>query len=73
MSEMGAKQPEKTCYRMGMPLDSHAGRPYNKMNLTVHLTRKEESPMRVNEMKQHLTEKILPFWERLTDWNRGGG
>ena len=28
--------------------------------------------MLVNEMKQHLTEKILPFWMRLTDWDRGG-
>ncbi|MDD6050291.1 MAG: AGE family epimerase/isomerase [Clostridiales bacterium] len=28
--------------------------------------------MVVNEMRQHLTERILPFWERLTDWTRGG-
>ncbi len=28
--------------------------------------------MLVNEMRQHLTEKILPFWEKLTDWERGG-
>ncbi len=25
-----------------------------------------------NEMQQHLTQKILPFWEALTDWERGG-
>ena len=24
------------------------------------------------EMKKHLTEKILPFWQNLTDWERGG-
>ena len=24
------------------------------------------------EMKAHLTERILPFWQRLTDWERGG-
>ena len=24
------------------------------------------------EMKAHLTGKILPFWQRLTDWERGG-
>ena len=28
--------------------------------------------MLVNEMKRHLTEKILPFWEKLTDWELGG-
>ena len=28
--------------------------------------------MLVNEMKQHLTQKILPFWEKLTDWELGG-
>ena len=28
--------------------------------------------MLTNEMKCHLTEKILPFWENLTDWERGG-
>ena len=28
--------------------------------------------MLVNEMKQHLTEKILPFWQNLADWERGG-
>ena len=26
----------------------------------------------INEMKLHLTQKILPFWEKLTDWDRGG-
>ncbi len=26
----------------------------------------------ISEMKQHLTEKILPFWEKLTDWHQGG-
>ncbi len=25
-----------------------------------------------NEMKLHLTKKILPFWQSLTDWERGG-
>lgn len=25
-----------------------------------------------NEMQLHLTQKVLPFWERLTDWTRGG-
>ena len=24
------------------------------------------------DMQQHLTQKILPFWERLTDWELGG-
>ncbi len=28
--------------------------------------------MLTNEMKQHLTGKILPFWQSLTDWERGG-
>ena len=28
--------------------------------------------MMVNEMRQHLTQKILPFWQNLTDWERGG-
>ena len=28
--------------------------------------------MLTNELTLHLTQKILPFWERLTDWERGG-
>ena len=28
--------------------------------------------MMKEEMRLHLTEKILPFWEKLTDWDRGG-
>ncbi|MGN0795313.1 MAG: AGE family epimerase/isomerase [Aristaeellaceae bacterium] len=28
--------------------------------------------MLTNEMKTHLTQKILPFWQGLTDWERGG-
>ena len=28
--------------------------------------------MLVNELKQHLTQRILPFWEKLTDWDQGG-
>ncbi len=28
--------------------------------------------MLVNELQLHLTQKILPFWQRLTDWDRGG-
>ena len=28
--------------------------------------------MLTNEMKLHLTGKILPFRQNLTDWDRGG-
>ncbi|MBQ8556657.1 MAG: AGE family epimerase/isomerase [Clostridia bacterium] len=28
--------------------------------------------MLTNELRLHLTEKILPFWEGLTDWEKGG-
>ena len=28
--------------------------------------------MLTNEMRTHLTQKILPFWQGLTDWERGG-
>ncbi len=41
-------------------------------NLTIKLTRKGECTMLTNELKLHLTKKILPFWEKLTDWDRGG-
>ena len=45
---------------------------YNNVEANANLTTKGDSPMLVNEMKQHLTQKILPFWEKLTDWDRGG-
>jgi hypothetical protein len=32
----------------------------------------EALTMMKEEMRLHLTEKILPFWEKLTDWDRGG-
>ena len=45
---------------------------YNVYKLNKLLNKKGESPMLVNEMKLHLTQKILPFWEKLTDWELGG-
>lgn len=41
-------------------------KPNDELNILEALTMMKE------EMRLHLTEKILPFWEKLTDWGRGG-
>ena len=43
-----------------------------KANEQANKMLRERSAMLTNEMKAHLTGKILPFWQNLTDWARGG-